>query len=191
VLDSSSELFAAALKYLGYSANDTDEKHWKEAADVIKKAKPYWAAFNASSYIKKLTVGNIWLVHGYSNDIFQANADAKAAGRKFEILQGMPKEGAVLAVDNMVIHKDAPRPDLALQFMNFMLDGKNSAELTNLIGSGNPNAAAVRFIKPEVLRDRAIFPDKAMQAKLFQPSELTGAQRRRLNKLWTEIKAGR
>jgi hypothetical protein len=64
VLDSSSELFAAALKYLGYSANDTDEKHWKEAADLIKRAKPYWAAFNASSYIKELTVGNIWLAHG-------------------------------------------------------------------------------------------------------------------------------
>jgi hypothetical protein len=55
----------------------------------------------------------------------------------FQILQGMPKEGAVLAVDNMVIQKSAPRPDLALKFMNFMLEGKNSAELTNLIGSGD------------------------------------------------------
>ena len=32
VLDSAGELFAAALKYLGYSANDIDPKHWKEAA---------------------------------------------------------------------------------------------------------------------------------------------------------------
>ena len=82
VLDSANELFAAALKYLGYSANDVDPKHWDEAAALIKKAKPYWAAFNASSYIKELTVGNIWLVHGYSNDIFQANLDAQAAGRQ-------------------------------------------------------------------------------------------------------------
>jgi len=191
VLDSSSELFAAALKYLGYSANDTDEKHWKEAADVIKKAKPYWAAFNASSYIKELTVGNIWLVHGYSNDIFQANLDAQAAGRKFRILQGMPKEGAVLAVDNMVIDKSAPRPDLAVKFMNFMLEGQNSAELTNLIGSGNPNMAAVKFIKPELLKNPAIFPDKAVAEKLEQLQDLTGAQRRLRNKLWTGIKAGR
>jgi spermidine/putrescine transport system substrate-binding protein len=191
VLDSSSELFAAALKYLGYSANDTDEKHWQEAAGLIKKAKPYWAAFNASSYIKELTVGNIWLVHGYSNDIFQANLDAQAAGRKFKVLQGMPKEGAVLAVDNMVIHKDAPRPDLALKFMNFMLEGKNSAELTNLIGSGNPNTEAVRFIKPELLRNPAIFPDPAVAAKLEQLKDLTVAQRRLRNKMWTEIKASR
>jgi spermidine/putrescine transport system substrate-binding protein len=191
VLDSANELFAAALKYLGYSANDVDEKHWKEAADVIKKAKPYWAAFNASSYIKELTVGNIWLVHGYSNDIFQANLDAQAAKRPFRILQGMPKEGAVLAVDNMVIHKDAPRPDLAHKFMNFMLEGKNSAELTNLIGSGNPNLDAIKYIKPEILKNPAIFPDKAVEAKLEQLKELTAAQRRLRNRMWTEIKAGR
>ncbi len=191
VLDSANELFAAALKYLGYSANDTDEKHWKEAADLIKKAKPYWAAFNASSYIKELTVGNIWLVHGYSNDIFQANQDAKAAGRKFQILQGMPKEGAVLAVDNMVIHKDAPRPDLGLQFINFMLDGKNSAELTNLIGSGNPNMDAAKYIKPELKALPAVFPPKDVQAKLEQLQDLTPAQRRLRNRMWTEIKAGK
>jgi spermidine/putrescine transport system substrate-binding protein len=191
VLDSSSELFAAALKYLGYSANDVDPKHWDEAAAVMKKAKPYWAAFNASSYIKELTVGNIWLVHGYSNDIFQANADAQAAGRKFHILQGLPKEGAVLAVDNMVIHKSAPRPDLALKFVNFMLDGRNSAELTNLIGSGNPNLDARKHIKPELLKYPAIFPPKDVQAKLEQLKDLTPAQRRLRNKLWTEIKAGR
>jgi spermidine/putrescine transport system substrate-binding protein len=191
VLDSSSELFAAALKYVGYSANDVDPRHWDEAAAVMKKAKPYWAAFNASSYIKELTVGNIWLVHGYSNDIFQANADAQAAGRKFHILQGLPKEGAVLAVDNMVIHKSAPRPDLALKFINFMLDGRNSAELTNLIGSGNPNLDARKSIKPELLRYPAIFPPKDVQAKLEQLKDLTPTQRRLRNKLWTEIKAGR
>jgi spermidine/putrescine transport system substrate-binding protein len=191
VLDSPNELFAAALKYLGYSANDTDPKHWEEAAAVIKKAKPYWAAFNASSYIKELTVGNIWLVHGYSNDIFQANLDAQAAGRPFRILHGMPKEGAVLAVDNMVIHKSAPRPDLALKFMNFMLEGKNSAELTNLIGSGNPNTDAVKYIKPELLKNPVIFPDKAIEPKLEQLKDLTAAQRRLRSKQWTEIKAGR
>jgi spermidine/putrescine transport system substrate-binding protein len=161
VLDSANELMAAALKYLGYSANDTDEKHWQEAKNVILKAKPYWAAFNGTSYIKELTVGNIWLVHGYSNDIFQADQDAQKAGRKFHIKHALPKEGAVLALDSLVIHKDAPKPELALQFINFILDGKNSAELSNLIGSGNPNAAAVPFIKPEIAKNTAIFPDQA------------------------------
>ena len=103
----------------------------------------------------------------------------------------MPKEGAVLAVDNMVIHKGAPRPDLALKFMNFMLEGKNSAELTNLIGSGNPNMDAVKYIKPELLKNPAIFPDKAVagEARAAEGPDRRAAPLR--NKLWTEIKAGR
>lgn len=188
VLDSSGELMAAALKYLGHSINETDEKKLRQAAELIKKAKPYWAAFNASSYIKELTVGNIWLAHGYSNDIFQANLDAQAAGRKFRILHALPKEGAVLALDSMAILKSAPRPDLAYKFIDFMLDGKNSAELSNLIGSGNPNTDAMQYIKADVKSNKAVFPDQATLAKLEQQKDFAAKERRFRNRLWTEIK---
>ncbi len=188
VLDSQRELLAAALKYLGYSVNDTDEAHWMQARDLILRAKPYWAAFNASSYIKELTVGNIWLVHGYSSDIFQANLDAQHAGRKFTIAASIPKEGAVLALDSLVLHKTGPRPDLALAFINFMLDGRNSAELTNLIGSGNPNQDALRYIRPEIAHDQAIFPDAQHLAHLEMLRDLDRNQRRVLSRIWTEIK---
>ncbi len=189
VLDSANELMAAALKYLGYSANDVDEKHWQEAKNVILKAKPYWAAFNGTSYIKELTVGNIWLVHGYSSDIFQADIDAQQAGRKFHIRHALPKEGAVLALDSMVIHAQAPRPDLALKFINFMLDGKNAAELTNAIGSGNPNTEALKYIKPEIAKNEAIFPGVTSMAKLEMLKDLDSKSRRVRNRIWTEIRA--
>jgi spermidine/putrescine transport system substrate-binding protein len=188
VLDSQRELLAAALKYLGYSVNDTDETHWKQARDLIIRAKPYWAAFNASSYIKELTVGNIWLVHGYSNDIFQADLDAQNAGRGFRILASIPKEGAVLALDSMVLHKSGPRSDLAHRFIDFMLDGRNSSELTNLIGSGNPNMAARQFIQPEIVQSPAVFPDRKQQERLEMLRDLDRQQRRVLSRIWTEIK---
>ena len=91
---------AAALKYLGCSANDTGETHWDQARDLIIRARPYWAAFNTSSYIKGLTVGNVWLAHGYSNDIVQANLDAQNAHRKSSIATSVPKEGAILIVNS-------------------------------------------------------------------------------------------
>ncbi|MDQ7970461.1 MAG: spermidine/putrescine ABC transporter substrate-binding protein [Oxalicibacterium faecigallinarum] len=189
VLDSANELMAAAMKYLGYSINDTDEKKWQEAKNVILKAKPYWAAFNGTSYIKGLTVGDIWLVHGYSNDIYQADEDAKAAGRKFRIRHALPKEGAAMSLDSLVIPKDAPRPDLAHKFINFVLDGKNGAELSNLIGSGSPNSASIPFIKPDLAKNQAIFPDAATTAKLEMLQDLNSKQRRTLNRIWTEIRA--
>jgi spermidine/putrescine transport system substrate-binding protein len=135
-----------------------------------------------------LTVGNIWVAHGYSNDMFTAAQDARAAGRPFSIGYSTPKEGAVLALDSMVIHKDAPRPDLAHKFMNFMLEGRNSAELTNLIGSGNPNTAATPYIKPEIRENRAVFPDAELLQRLEMLKGLDRQERRRLSRMWTEIK---
>jgi spermidine/putrescine transport system substrate-binding protein len=189
VLDSQSELMAAALKYLGYSVNDRDPKHWQEAKDVIIKAKPYWAAFNASSYIRELSAANIWVVHGYSNDIYQADLGAQKDGKKFRIRHSLPKEGAVLALDAMVVSKSAPRPDLAWKFLNFMLEGQNSADLTNMIGSGNPNKEALQFIKPQIKQITAIFPDEQTAKKLEMLKDLTPQQRRLMSRIWTEIKA--
>jgi spermidine/putrescine transport system substrate-binding protein len=188
VLDSPRELMAAALLYLGYDANDTDERHWLQAKNLIIRAKPYWASFSNSSYIKELTVGNIWLAHGYSNDMFVASEDAKKAGRPFTIEYHAPHEGAVLALDNMVLHKDAPRADLAQAFIEFMLDGKNSAELTNLIGSGNPNRAAMPYVAPEIASNRAVFPDEEGVKRLTMLHDLERKQRRVMNRLWVEIK---
>jgi spermidine/putrescine transport system substrate-binding protein len=188
VLDSQRELLAAALKYLGYSVNDTNEHHWKQARDLIIRAKPYWAAFNASSYIKELTVGNIWLAHGYSNDMFQAMQDARRAGRNFTINYTIPHEGGVLSLDSMVLHRSGKRPDLAHRFIDFMLQGRNSSELTNLIGSGNPNAAAMPYVMPELAGNPAVFPDAEHLKKLEMLRDLDSHQRRVLNRIWTEIK---
>jgi spermidine/putrescine transport system substrate-binding protein len=188
VLDSQRELMAAALKYLGHSANDADEAHWREARDLILRAKPYWAAFNASSYMKELTVGNIWLAHGYSNDMYTAQQDALKAGRPFRIMFATPKEGAVFALDNLVLHRTGPRPDLALEFVNFALEGETSASLTNAIGAGSPNAAAMPLIRPALAADRTLFPDGATLARMEQLRDLDRRQRRLLNRVWIEIK---
>jgi spermidine/putrescine transport system substrate-binding protein len=189
VLDSPDELMAAALKYLGYSVNDRDPRHWEEARNVILKAKPYWAAFKASGYIELLAAGDIVLAHGYSSDIYLADQGAKEAGKDFRIRHAMPKEGAVLALDAMVISKDAPRPDLAHQFINFMLDGRNSAELTNMLGTGNPNAAAMEYITPEIKSMKAVFPDEQAARKLEMLKPMNTEERTLLNRIWTEIKA--
>jgi spermidine/putrescine transport system substrate-binding protein len=188
VMDDAQELFAAALKYLGYSVNDHDEKHLRQAQKVIMTAKPYWAAFNSSSYIKELSVGNIWVAHGYSSDMVQAQADAVAAKRDFSVSFALPKQGAVLALDNLVIPKSAKNKALAHQFINFMMDGKHAAGVTNDVGAGNPNASAAAFISDEIKANKAIFPDQATLKKLELLEETSPKVRRLQNKLWTEIK---
>jgi spermidine/putrescine transport system substrate-binding protein len=190
VMDSQRELFGAALRYLGYSVNDESEAHLKEARDLINRAKPYWAAFNASSYIKELATGNIWVAHGFSNDMFQAANDAKAANRPFVIASGLPKEGAVLAIDNMVIHKNAPHLDLAYELIDFLISKESTAELSNLTGSGSVNSDSMDLIVPEVRNNKAVFPDAELYERLEMLKDYPTQTRRLLNQMWTGIKVG-
>lgn len=188
VLNSQRELLGAAMRYLGHSVQERDPARWAEAKAVILRAKPYWAAFSNSTYIKDLAIGNIWVAHGYSNDMFRAREDAKAAKRPFTIGFTTPKEGAVLAVDGFVLHKSGRRPDLAHRFIDFMLEGRNAADVSNLIGAGNPNAAAMPFVRPEIAAEPAIFPPAADLARLEMLRDFDPALRRNLSRLWTEIK---
>ncbi|MEF8769988.1 MAG: spermidine/putrescine ABC transporter substrate-binding protein [Candidatus Accumulibacter phosphatis] len=188
VLNSQRELMAAAMKYLGYSVQESDPARWDEAKRLILRAKPYWATFSNSTYIKDLAIGNIWVAHGYSSDMYRAQQDALEAKRPFTIDFRMPKEGAVLAVDSLVLHKSGGRPDLAHQFIDFMLEGANAADVSNLIGAGNPNAAATPFILPEIAGNPGIFPPPDELLRLEMLRDFDPKTRRSLSRMWTEIK---
>jgi spermidine/putrescine transport system substrate-binding protein len=188
VLNSQRELMAAAMKYLGHSVREQEPAKWEEAKRLILRAKPYWATFSNSTYIKDLAIGNIWVAHGYSNDMFRAREDARAAGRPFTIGFATPKEGAVLAVDSYVLHKSGRRPDLAHQFIDFMLEGENAADVSNLIGAGNTNAAATPYIKREIAAEPAIFPPPKTLSTLEMLRDFNPRLRRTLSRMWTEIK---
>jgi len=190
VLDSSREVFAAALMYLGIDPNTRNLADYDKAAAVIRKARPYWATFSNASYLKELAVGNIWVSLGYSTEFFQAQEDARAAKRKFSIGNVPQREGNELGVDTMAILKSARRPDLALQFMNFMLEGRNAAQLTNLNGATNPVSTAAAFFRPDLKANPVINPAPATVRQWTVLRELEPKERRYLTRLWTRVKVG-
>ena len=120
--------------------------------------------------------------------MYQARQDVLKAQRPFDIGYSTPKEGAVLAIDSMVLHGSGKRPDLAHRFIDFMLEGRNSADLTNLIGSGNPNAEAMQHIRDELRTHPAVFPDAEGRRRLEMVTDHDRRTRRLMNRMWIEIK---
>jgi spermidine/putrescine-binding protein len=185
MLDDPREAMAAALSYLGYSINSTNEEEIREAADLIAQTTDRLAAFDSDQYEDLLISGETAVAHGYSGDFF-LNFDENDAWDDFVYL--IPQEGAVRWVDTMAVLADAPHPCTAHAFINFILDARNGAQLTNWNFYGSPNAAAEEFIDAEILEDPAIYPPEDVLEQL-QFIEDTGDTETMYTDLFTEAKS--
>ncbi|PHV13265.1 spermidine/putrescine ABC transporter substrate-binding protein [Chitinimonas sp. BJB300] len=196
VINDSREVIAAALVYNGFSPNSTDPAELTAAKASIELAKPYWAGMSFSSPLanqtfgEELALGNIWIALGFSSDFFIAQSNPKAARRHIKIEYRYQQEGNVLGVDNLVIHRKSANQELAHQFINFMLDGKNSAALTNEIGSGNPNEAAKSYVRQELRSSQAIFPSPAAAKSLRQLTAWDSNVQKAFDAWWVKLKGG-
>lgn len=163
MLDSEREMTGIALRYLGYSVNTTDKKQLKEAADLMiqAKKKPSYAGFDANvGGITKVKAKTLDVSLCYSGDAFLAMDEDENIG------YCIPKEGTVVWCDSMCIPAKAPNKELAYKFIDFILDAKNGAQLSNYIMFATPNAASIPFIEPEQLSNPSIYPDAETEKKL-------------------------
>ena len=190
LLNDQRELIGAAMKYLGYSLNDKDEEHLKQARDVILAIKPYVKTFNSEGYDDELLIpGEVVISHAWSGDAFVAmdatyNEDTEESDWGYAI----PTEGAVLWQDNMCIPASSERQATAEHFINFLLEPENGAAITNFTFYGSPNKAAEEFISPDILEDPGIYPPPEVMAKL-EMMESLGETVFVYDRLWTEIKS--
>ena len=105
---------------------------------ACKAVRPYIRKFHSSEYINALAGGDICLAFGYSGDIFQARDRAAKAKDKQDIAYAIPREGSLLWIDVAAIPKDAPNPDNALRFLDFLLEPKVAAASSELTATPTP-----------------------------------------------------
>ncbi len=160
LLDDARETLGAALKYLGYSLNTTDEDQIAEAAQLIEDTRSRLATFDSDAFDDLLVAGETRVAHGWNGDFFAAfdgaSTDDYDAYEDYGYF--IPDEGGVAWVDNMAIVADAPHPCTAHTFINFILDAENGAALTNFNFYASPNEAANALVDPEILEDPSIYP---------------------------------
>jgi putrescine transport system substrate-binding protein len=191
LMDDEAEGLGAALIYLGKSPNTNDPKDIEAAAEVISKVRPYIRYFHSSQYINDLANGDSCVAQGYSGDVLQARDRADEAGNDVEIGYSIPKEGAILWFDVIAIPKDAPHPDNAHAFIDYLLRPDVIADITNYVSYANPNLAATKLIDEEIRSDPSIYPPREVRARLVS-SEVPPADIQRLRtRTWTRVKTGR
>lgn len=190
VLDSPSEVVGIALHYLGLDPNSESEDDLAKAEELLNSVKPNIRYFHSSQYIDDLGNGEICLALGYSGDIFQAVDAAANAAQPTEVKYLIPKEGAATLFDFLAIPVDAPHPENAHKFINYILEPQVVAAITNYVFYANPNLPALEFVDEAVKSNPGIYPPAETIAKAFVMKAHQPEFEEVLTRTWTRIKTG-
>lgn len=190
-LDEAGEGFAAAFAHLGIDPATTDAAHFEAAERLFRAVRPHVRYFHSGQYINDLANGEVCVAHGYSGDVLQARDRAREAGRGVEIAYVVPKEGAVVWTDVMAIPADAPNPDEAHAFVDFMMRPDVIAEVSNAVAYANGNLAATDLVDEEVRTDPGIYPPPEVKERLFPLPTYDQRTLRSVTRAWTRIRTGR
>ncbi len=189
-LDAPTEMIPAALAYIGEDPDSKDPEVLAKAEEVLMAIRPYIQKFHSSEYINALANGEICVAFGWSGDILQARDRAWEADNGVEISYNAPSEGALMWFDQMAIPADAPNPEGALAFLNFIMDAHNMADASNYVYYANGNLASQEFLVEDVIGDPAIYPDAATLENLYTVTPFDPAMNRIITRIWTRVKSG-
>lgn len=189
MLDDERETPGAALRYLGYSLNETDPEALRRAQELLIAQKPFLAAYNSSDVNRKLASGEYVIAHAWSGSALQAR---NGLGDEFsgnpDIAFVIPKEGGMIWMDNMVILADSPNAYTAHVFMNFLMRPDIAARNAEYIGYLSPNAEGIKLLPQEIidLYNEGFAPDDEVIKRLewAERNEQTAA----FTALWTAVK---
>ena len=181
LLEDQRETIGFALKRRGHSINCVDEKLIQEACNDLKEQKKLTMCYTSDQVITCLSTGDSWLSLAYSGDAQQAsrsNPDVKYI---------IPQSGASMWVDNLCIPKNAPHPDAAYLWLNYMLEPKVAAALSDFCFYASPNEEARKFVNPELVADKSLYPPDDVLDHCEEIGDI-GKGIFIYDRLWTELK---
>ncbi|MGB6354315.1 MAG: extracellular solute-binding protein [Steroidobacteraceae bacterium] len=191
LLDSPSDVLPLALNYLHLDPNSGNPKDYRAAERLLLAIRPYVRAFDSTEYLSNLANGESCIAMAWSSDAAFTRGTLRAIGSRTHIAFTVPKEGACISYDALLIPVGAPDPQDAYRFINFLLEPKVIAAITNEIWYGNNNRTANQYVNPDILDDPTIYPDPATRLRLYQQSESNPATERIRTRTWTRVKTGK
>jgi spermidine/putrescine transport system substrate-binding protein len=184
MLDDPREGFSAALAYLGYDINTTDDAQLEEAKQLLIEAKPGVSGYDSDQFDDLLASGESVMAHGWNGDILVAQEENEDIGYT------IPQEGGVVWIDNVCIPNTVtPERKLAAEmFIDYLLRPDIGAMLSEYNYYASPNASSEALFEEDFLNDPAVYPPAAVLEKLQYIKPL-GDYESIYQRMWDEVKA--
>ena len=184
MLDDGEQVLGSVLIWQGKSINTATEADLDAAVALIDKLRPFVRRFHSSEYIAGLADGDYCLALGFSGDARVAQLRSQEAGRPFRIEYRLPKEGALMFFDVLAVPADAPNPQAALKFIDFVLRPDIAAAAAEATGFATANAKALDLVAPELKNDANLYPSAETIAKLTVPRVFSQDELKLWHRAW-------
>ena len=183
LMDDLRACLGAALMCKGYSINSTNKQELREIGDLVLQAKKRSQGFEGGVGGKNKVLGKgCKMAMVYNGDA------VRGMGEDAETYYFVPREGAEIWLDSLCVPAKAPNREMAEKFINYILDPKIGAQLSNFNRYATPNRAALEFVNPDDRKNPAIYPSPEIMKTLQFIKDL-GDQTQWYDELWTQIKA--
>jgi spermidine/putrescine-binding protein len=181
MLNDQREVFGAVLRSLGRSMNTRDPAVITQAKARLLEQKPLVKTYTSDHFDHLLASGEVVLAHGWGGPV------ARAMALKPSIKYVVPKEGATIWADCLVIPKTSRNKALALQFINYLLDREVAARTSERLLFASANRESRNLVRPDVRDNPAVYPPEAILGRLEWMRDV-GEAIRLYDRAWTELK---
>jgi len=186
LIDSVREMMGITLLYLGADFNSAKPDELKAAADLLVKTKKRKSCMGFKGGVggkNDVVAGTAVAAIVYNGDAIQAIAEDPK-----HLAFIVPKEGSEIWLDNMCIPAKAPNPAAAHKWINWILEPKVGASLSNYNHFATPNEAAIPYLNREDLNNPGVWPTPEIMKTLVFTKDL-GKDNRIMDEAWTRAKS--
>jgi len=150
------------MKADGVDVDNATTEEWTAAIQKLREAvdSGQIRSFTGNDYTDDLARGDASIAIGWSGDAVQLQADDP------NIQFVMPDEGCIVWADNMVIPVGAPNPTAAYEFMNYVYEPENQAQIAAYNSYVTPVSGVQEIFEkedPALAKSELIFPTEEYQ----------------------------
>ncbi|MDX2346029.1 MAG: spermidine/putrescine ABC transporter substrate-binding protein [Legionella sp.] len=182
LLDDPREIFSIALLSLGYSPNDSDSKHIKLAFEQLKALIPNIKLFASESIQAILIDEDAHIGTAWNGDVFKANQEND------DIQFVFPKEGFVIWIDCLSILNNAPHPDEAYAFVDFLLKAESAANIALSEGHAIANQAGRALLPKAIRENKTVYPSPEILKRGVIQSDISEKSLILYDEYWQKLK---
>jgi putrescine transport system substrate-binding protein len=190
MLEAPTDVIPIALAYLGRDPQSMAVEDLKAAEQLLQGVRPYVKYFSSTKLLLDLPAEELCIAGSWSGDYAVASTRAREAGLDIRLRYTVPAEGSTIWFDAAYIPGDAPHPENAHLFLDFLMRPEVIAAASNFTGYANANRDATPLVLPEYANDPGIYPDAEVRKRLTAVNLNPPKIERRRTRAWTRAKSG-